>query len=80
LPVSTDHHSTEGKRSLMSHDVHLVSRTVVCPRCHADAVISYPRTDQPHPSERQRDIVYVCPNLCALHPHQAAELIPRRHP
>jgi hypothetical protein len=56
----------------------LVSRSVVCPRCRADAVISYPRAEL-HPDERQHDIVYLCPNLCALQPHQAAALIPGRH-
>jgi hypothetical protein len=56
----------------------LVSRSVVCPRCRADAVISYPRADHLHTDERQHDFVYLCPNLCTLQSHQAAALIPGR--
>ncbi len=61
----------------MADDMHLLSRSVVCPRCHADAVISFAPVDE-HADQAQRDTVYLCPNNCALQPYQAAALIAGR--
>ena len=59
-----------------TNSVPMVTRTVTCPRCRAEAMITYAQVDDDAGCGRHSDkIVYVCPNLCALRPGQVFVLI-----
>jgi hypothetical protein len=60
----------------MAGDTALVSRSVVCPQCHADAVLTYAAHRDAFAETENPSIVYVCPNLCAPPHHQLTGLLP----
>ena len=61
----------------MADEVALVTRTVVCPRCRADATLSYAAADSTHGQSRADNIVYLCPNMCTFAPDEITALLDR---
>jgi hypothetical protein len=46
----------------------LITRTVACPCCRADATLSYALSNRPADRGHAESFVYLCPSLCRL-PH-----------
>ncbi len=62
----------------MSNHLFLTTRTVVCPRCRADATLSHTAaTNTAERSRACRRVVYLCPNMCAVSPDEITALLNR---
>lgn len=55
----------------------LVTRTVSCPRCRADATLSYAAASSTPEQSSADNIVYLCPSMCTFAPHEIAALLDR---
>ena len=53
----------------------LVTRTVQCPRCRADATLSYSLSTDGADHGNAERLVYLCPNLCNLPQDEIAALV-----
>lgn len=53
----------------------MLTRTVTCPCCRAQAMLSYAPVDDAERRHYRDHHVYVCPNLCAVPPRQLLALM-----
>jgi hypothetical protein len=53
---------------------HQVTKTVTCPGCHAQAVLTFV-IDQDGTAHPGHETVYLCPNVCAPSPHEISALV-----
>lgn len=56
-------------------DMPMLTRTVTCPSCRAEAMLTYTQRDDGWRRARRDNIVYMCPNMCALRPRQFLALL-----
>ena len=61
----------------MADDLRLVTRTVMCPRCRADATLSYVMASTSDEKGRADNVVYLCPNMCTFAQDEVTALLDR---